>query len=206
MALMGSAAIAIWSEIDAGMLEAHDAWHCVEHFPERMAIPGFLRGRRTAAVDPATPAQRFIFYEIESIATATSPAYLERLNNPTPWSRKIMAASRLNRTLCRIVASEGFGVGGHLLALRVAAGAERLAARIPAIARAPGIVGAHLLQKNAEAARPLTAEEKLRHGGVDASAEGIVIVEAYAAKALDQVKLDIDCEFAARYSLSQVVK
>lgn len=206
MALAGKAAIAIWSEIDAGMLEAHDAWHCVEHFPERMAIPGFLRGRRTAAVDPATPAQRFILYEIESIATATSPAYLERLNNPTPWSRRIMAASRLNRTLCRVVASEGFGVGGHLLTLRAPAGAERLAAEVPRIARSPGIVGAHLLQKDTHVARPLTGEEKLRKGGVDASADWIVIIEAYAAKALDQLKLDLDSEFAGRYTLSQVVK
>lgn len=206
MALLGKAAIAIWSEIDEGMLAEHDAWHCVEHFPERMAIPGFLRGRRTAAVDPATRAQRFIFYEIEGIAVATSPAYLARLNDPTAWSRKIMAVSRLNRTLCRVVASEGFGVGGHLLTLRFSAGAERLAAEIPAIARAPGIVGAHLLQKDAHVTRPVTAEEKLRHGGGDASADWIVLVEAYAAKALDQVKLDVDCEFAARYSLSQAVK
>jgi hypothetical protein len=206
MALMGSAAIAIWSEIDAGMLEAHDAWHCVEHFPERMAIPGFLRGRRAAAVDPGARPQRFIFYEIESIATATGPAYLERLNNPTPWSRKIMAASRLNRTLCRVVASEGFGVGAHLLTLRASAQAERLASELAGIARLPGIVGAHLLQKDAQVVRPLTAEEKLRHGGTDASAEWIVLVEAYSQKALDLLRLDTDYEFAARYTLSQLVK
>ena len=205
MALAGKAAIAIFSEIDASMLEEHDAWHCAEHFPERMAIPGFLRGRRTAAVDPATPAQRFILYEIEDIAVATSAAYLERLNNPTPWSRKVMAAHSLNRTLCRIVASEGFGVGAHLLVLRVPSQGERLAAGVAGIARARGIVGAHLLQKDASVARPSTGEEKLRRGGADASAAWIFIVEAYAAEALELLRLDIECEFAARYTLSQVV-
>ena len=205
MALLGNAAIAIFSEIDAGMLEEHDAWHCKEHFPERMAIPGFIRGRRAAAVDPATPAQRFILYEIESIATATSAPYLERLNNPTPWSRKVMAVHRLNRTLCRIVATEGFGVGAHLLVLRLSMGTEGLATQLAGLARAPGIVGAHLLQKDAHVARPRTAEEKLRHGGVDASAEWILFVEAYAAQALDRLELDVDREFAARYALSQVV-
>lgn len=205
MALAGNAAIAIFSEIDAGMLEAHDAWHCKEHFPERMAIPGFLRGRRTVAVEPATTAQRFILYEIEDIAVATSAAYLERLNAPTPWTRKVMAIHRLNRTLCRIAASEGFGVGAHLLVLRLASGGERLAARVAEIARAPGIVAAHLLQKDQTVARPSTGEEKIRRGA-DASAEWIFFVEGYSAKALDLLNLDVDCEFAARYSLSQVVK
>src|SRR5262245_36881828 len=147
MALAGKAAIAIFSEIDAGMLDEHDAWHCKEHFPERMAIPGFLRGRRTVAVDPATLAQRFILYEIEDIGVATSTAYLERLNAPTPWTRKVMAIHRLNRTLCRIAASEGFGVGAHLLVLRLANAPENLAAEVAGIARAPGIAAAHLLQK-----------------------------------------------------------
>src|SRR5262249_46933316 len=146
MALAGNAAIAIFSEIDAAMLEEHDLWHCKEHFPERLAIPGFLR-RRTAAVDPATSAQRFILYEIENIGVVTSAAYLERLNSPTPWSRKVMAAHSLNRTLCRVVASEGFGVGAHLLVLRIAGQGQRLAGKIAEMARAPGIVGAHLLQK-----------------------------------------------------------
>jgi hypothetical protein len=202
MALMGGAAIAIWSALDPGMLEEHDAWHCREHLAERLAIPGFLRGRRANAVDAAGPEQRFIFYEIESIAVATSAPYLARLNDPTPWSRKLMAASRLNRTLCRVVASEGFGVGGHLLALRIAKG-ERLAKDIAAIARAPGIVGAHLLQKDTQVARPVTGEEKLRRGGVDASAEWILIVEAYAGEALERIALPA-CEFAGRYALAQL--
>ena len=116
-----------------------------------------------------------------------------------------MAASRLNRTLCRVVASHCFGVGAHLLALRTSRG-ERLEGKLAAIARAQGIVGAHLLQRDAHVARPLTGEEKLRKGGVDASADWIVIVEAYAETALEQLKLDIDSEFAARYALSQVVK
>jgi len=215
MALAGGAAIAIWSEIDPGMLPEHDAWHSGEHLAERIAIPGFIRGRRTAAVDAATAAQRFILYEIESIATATSPAYVERLNNPTPWSRKIMVMHRLNRTLCRVVASEGFGVGAHLLTLRLSRAAQ-LAGEIAAVARAPGVVGAHLLRKDAHTVRPLTGEEKLRRGGVDASADWILIVEAYAADALDAVacatlaaarlrEMGADCEFAARYTLAQVV-
>ena len=204
MALKGTAAIVIWSAIEPAMLEEHDAWHSVEHFPERLSVPGFLRGRRNAAVDPAAAEQRLIFYEIESIAVATSAAYLERLNHPTPWSRKIMAASRLNRTLCRVVASHGFGIGAHVLARRPTRG-DGLQAAVAAISRAPGIVGAHLLQKDSNVERPSTAEEKLRHGGADASADWIVLVEAYEARALDAIAREAPAaEPALRYTLAQV--
>ena len=203
MALKGSAAIVIWSAIEPAMLEEHDAWHSTEHFPERLAVPGFLRGRRNAAVDPSAPEQRLIFYEIESIAVATSAPYLERLNNPTAWSRKIMAASRLNRTLCKVVASHGFGVGAHVLGIRMKRG-DRVQAGLAAIARAPGIVGAHLLQKDSNVVRPSTAEERLRHGGADGSADWIVIIEACDAGALDSVPRALGAEPGMRYTLSHL--
>lgn len=204
MALKGTAAIVIWSAIEPAMLEEHDAWHSVEHFPERLSVPGFLRGRRHAAVDAGAPEQRLIFYEIENISVATSVPYLERLNNPTPWSRKIMAASRLNRTLCKVVASHGFGVGAHVLALRASEG-QGLQSELAAIARSPGIVGAHLLRKDGGVVRPATAEEKLRHGGIDASADWILLVEAYAAAALEAVsRRALAAGPAMRYTLAQV--
>ena len=203
MALKGSAAIVIWSAIEPAMLDEHDAWHSVEHFPERLSVPGFLRGRRNEAVDPAAAEQRLIFYEIEGIAVATSAPYLERLNNPTPWSRKIMAVSRLNRTLCKVVASQGFGIGAHLLAFRLANG-EKLAGELAAIVRSPGIVGAHLLQKDSSVVRPSTAEEKLRHGGVDASADWILLIEAYDAGALDAMEKVALAGSPMRYRLAQV--
>ena len=91
MSLLGKAAIAIWCHIDASLLAEHDAWHSGEHLPERLAIPGFLRGRRCRAPDEAAAWPYFILYEVRDAAVTTSPAYLERLNNPTPWSRKLFA-------------------------------------------------------------------------------------------------------------------
>ena len=46
MALAGDGAILIWNDItDEGCAAFYD-WHIAEHIPERVAIPGFLRGRR----------------------------------------------------------------------------------------------------------------------------------------------------------------
>jgi len=188
MALLGKAAVAIWVDMDAGMLGQHDVWHSAEHLPERMGVPGFLRGRRCAAVDSSFQ-PRFVLYELEDIAVSTSAPYLERLNNPTHWSKRVMANCRLSRTLCRVAASHGEGVGAGMLTIRLAPrpGEERalqswlVDEALPALAKTEGVVGAHLLQKDAATVKPLTSEEKLRRGGADASADWVILVEAFSA-------------------------
>jgi hypothetical protein len=56
--------------------------------PERVGIPGFLRGRRYRAIDAA--AEYFTLYEAEDAAVLTGAHYLERLNNPTPATRTVI--------------------------------------------------------------------------------------------------------------------
>jgi hypothetical protein len=189
MALLGKAAVVIWVDMDAGMLGQHDVWHSTEHLPERMGVPGFLRGRRCAAVgSDAQP--RFVLYELEDIAVSTSAPYLERLNNPTHWSKRVMANCRLSRTLCRVAASHGEGVGAGMFTVRLAPrpGEERalqswlVDEALPGLANTDGVVGAHLLQKDAATVKPLTSEEKLRRGDADASADWAVLVEAFSAE------------------------
>ena len=61
-----------------------------------------------------------MIYELRDTDALTSPEYLERLNNPTPWTKQVMAmALSLNRTLCRVVGSHSVGIGAHLLTMRV---------------------------------------------------------------------------------------
>ena len=189
MALLGKAAVVIWADMDTGLLGQHDVWHSTEHLPERMGVPGFLRGRRCAAVDSSAQ-PRFVLYELEDIAVSTSAPYLERLNNPTHWSKRVMANCRLSRTLCRVAASHGEGVGGGMLTVRLVPqpGKERALQSwlvdevLPELAKKEGVVGAHLLQKDASTVKPLTNEEKLRPGGADASADWVILVEAFGAE------------------------
>jgi hypothetical protein len=162
-----------------------------------MEVPGFRRGRRAAALDPTARQARFVLYEIDEISVSTSAPYLERLNNPTAWSKKVMAECRLSRTLCRIAASHGAGVGPLLLAIRLAPQAERaealqrwLGETLAQLAGTPGVVAAHLLQKDANAARPLTTEEKLRRGGVDEAVDWVVLAEGYDGATLQRLADD----------------
>ena len=46
MALLGSAALAMWWDMAPEARADFEDWHSHEHFPERLGIPGFRRGSR----------------------------------------------------------------------------------------------------------------------------------------------------------------
>lgn len=189
MPFLGQGAMVFWHDIE-GDDEDYNHWHAFEHMPERVGIAGFRRGRRYRAVDGG-PAY-FNMYETESPATLTSEAYLERLNSPTSWTTASLPKFRnSNRTLCRVAASFGKGVGGALLTVQLAPAAGRAEALsdhlerhlLPDLVTRPGIVGAHLLEADEAASRMETAEKSLRDRP-DEVADWVVLVEALDAPVL----------------------
>lgn len=193
MALLGTGVLAIWNGIAPEAEADFVAWHVREHIPERVGLPGFQRGRRYAAVD-GTPAY-FNFYEVASPDVLTSPAYLARLNDPTPWTRQVVAQfTHTSRTICDVVSSAGHGEGGVVEAIRigVAVGPD---AFIDAMQRsvlgplmdAPGIVGVHLLRGRAADSAGVTAEKALR-SQPDEVADWIVLIEAVGPEAILSVR------------------
>ena len=187
MALLGNAAVAMWWDILPAQREEFQAWHSREHFPERMGIDGFLRGSRWTHVDGGNGF--FVMYELASYETLTSAGYLQSLNNPTPWSAKMMP-HHLNmvRSQCQLLGSFGAGLGKAMLTIRLSpadgqAGPLQawLENRLARLAESRGIVGAHLLQtRTPEAA--MTQEQKIRGG--DAVADWIVLLSSYETEAL----------------------
>ena len=86
--LCGQAVVAIWNDMtDAGRAEFY-AWHVTEHMPERIGIPGFLRGRRYRAIDPQTHPEFFTLYELETFSVTTGRDYLGRPNALNPLDQK----------------------------------------------------------------------------------------------------------------------
>ena len=117
MSLRGQAALVLSFDIAAAAVVEHDDWHSHEHFQERMSIPGFLRGSRWTALSGA-PAY-FVLYEVADLATLSSPAYLERLNHPSPWNARMMPHYRgMQRGFCRVISSFGLGLAQAGLLLR----------------------------------------------------------------------------------------
>lgn len=118
MTLLGSAAVAMWWDMTPDRRAEFEDWHSHEHFPERMSIPGFLRGSRWAAADGGEGF--FVIYELDAYETLTSEHYLARLNDPTPWSQKMMPHHRnMVRSQCRVIASHGGGVARVMATLRL---------------------------------------------------------------------------------------
>jgi hypothetical protein len=180
--MLGKAAVAIWCDVAPEVREEFDDWHAHEHMPERLSIPGFLRGSRWVAVDGDG---YFMLYETQSAATLTGAPYLERLNNPTPWSRKMMPHHRnMVRGLCRVEASFGTALGHALLTVRFSAQPERARELLAAMPARKGLVAAHLLRNIAHSSAQ-TTEQKLR--GADAAPDWIALVSGYSAEAVASV-------------------
>jgi hypothetical protein len=92
MALLGKGAMLLSFDVAPEAIVEHDDWHTHEHMPERLSIPGFLRGSRWIA-ERGQP-RYFVVYEVEEVGVLASTAYLEQLNNPTPWTAKMMVHYR----------------------------------------------------------------------------------------------------------------
>ncbi|MBV8535060.1 MAG: hypothetical protein JO128_05675 [Alphaproteobacteria bacterium] len=182
MALMGTGVLAIWNGItDAAEVE-FIKWHVREHIPERVGIPGFLRGRRYIAVEGQP--KYFNFYETESPDTLVSPAYRARLNAPTPWTQAVIKEFRdMSRTICEVTASVGCGEGAWIEAIRIGGVADPAAfsravasTAVGVIAERDGIVGVHFLKGVDAPGNTPTTESKLR-GQPDARCDWILLVE-----------------------------
>jgi hypothetical protein len=56
---------------------------------ERLGIEGFVSARIFRSKHPGF-GRYLILYELADASVVDSPAYLERLNNPTPWTTRMM--------------------------------------------------------------------------------------------------------------------
>jgi hypothetical protein len=186
MSLAGKGAVAIWHDITPEGRDEFYAWHGEEHMPERVAIPGFLRGRRYVAIEAEL--EFFNLYEALSSQVLTGQDYRMRLDNPTPWTRTAVKHFRdVARAICRVAATYGRAEGGLIGTWRydvVDDAAERhrraLAERVlPELAGRRGVAGAHLLIADIEASAVDTAERKARDAPTRVP-RWILLVEGWA--------------------------
>jgi hypothetical protein len=78
------------TEPPAGMEEEFNAWYDSEHLAERLAIPGFRSATRWVADVKPGEGKYLATYELDSPQVLSSPAYLARFQNQTPWSRRCL--------------------------------------------------------------------------------------------------------------------
>lgn len=167
MSLAGEGMIAIWNGVMPAYRDEIYEWHNREHMPERVGIAGFRRGRRYIALD--ADVEFFTLYETDTPLVHTGADYTARLNDPTPWTqRMIRGFVDTSRSLCRVAASHGPGQGGLLVTYRydVMKGREEeqrcllVHDVLARLAEAPGVVGVHLGVADVAASSIETAEKK----------------------------------------------
>lgn len=190
MSLLGQAAMLLTFDIAAEAIAEHDDWHTHEHLPERLAIPGFLRGTRWVATDGGP--RYMVLYEVERLETLASAAYRERLDHPSPWTRRMMPHYRgMTRGLCAVARSLGAGMGHFGLLLRFTPSRDDADAIdawlgdevLPPLSRRSGLGSAHLLRGALPA--QMTTEQRIR--GADASVDRAILVTGYAQDALSSL-------------------
>jgi hypothetical protein len=179
----GGGFLAIWSDVSDENETDYLHWLTREHTEERLSVPGFLGVRVFRARLPDVR-RYFILYELASPEVVGSAAYLERLNNPTPWSRRIMPilgnfARGGGRCLLRDGCGAGAIVAPHVIPATLLDEAVR---RAPELAARERIASVHVLVVDRTSSEIPTDEKAIRSG--DRTFDGMLLVEALDGGAL----------------------
>jgi hypothetical protein len=178
----GAGFLAIWSDVERATLTDYRHWLTREHTTERVTTKGFVACRVFRAVR-ADIERFFILYELETPEVLDGPAYLARLNAPTPWSQRIMPQlGNFVRGGGVVTARAGRGEGSTIVALRIEhlpGAPKRLADDIAAL---DGIAAVQIGATDLARTSVPTVEKGMRQQeGVFA---GLVLIEALDEKSL----------------------
>ena len=171
MGLLGSSVLVNWGGILESKEIEYNEWHSKEHMPERISLPGFSRGLRAVGILGTDINHKyFMMYEAENKEVFTSRKYLERLNNPTKWTKEILSNYLSpSRTICSVISSKSIGIGGHFSTIRFLSkniksnhNVENLKSFTPEIFNLNGITGMHVILGDNTFGQMSTEEKKYR--------------------------------------------
>lgn len=183
---MTNGILALWNDRNPARAAEYEAWYTEEHLPERLAVPGFRRGRRYESLGQGP--QFFTYYEVDTPEVLVSTPYLDRVNDPTPRTAAIMAETftNMSRTICSVQRRIGAMRGSHAVTLQTRAlpewgVLEELAAR-PGVARVEA-------WRAAEVEKPApNAEQELR--GPDAEIEACLFIETFRLAEASRIAIE----------------
>jgi hypothetical protein len=195
--------LAIWNDIDDAGYAHFERWYNREHLQERVGVPGFHFGRRYERV-AGGDRRFFAFYEVDGPEVLTSAAYLQRLENPTPWTQEVMTSFRnMVRTVCELRRSAGDLAGAYAVVLRADESFEPTAAAdkfVEELAAQEAIARVHLWTAAPAQTKADTAEMKLR--GKDQLIAGAIVVECVRRADAERVQGMLDQATAARLGMT----
>ena len=180
---MASGILALWNDCLPEHLADYEAWYTTEHFPERLGMPGWVRGRRYSATGEGPGF--FTYYEVGTPEDLVNPVYEERVNNPTPWTQRIMtnAFRNLSRTICEVEERVGRLRGAWAVTLQLGTGDTK--PDPAALVGQSGVVRAEIWRAADLDAPAENAESRLR--GSDTRIEACLFVETVRREDAERV-------------------
>jgi hypothetical protein len=192
--------LAIWNDCRTGREIEFETWFQGEHLLERLAVPGFLFGRRHQAISGVSG--YFNFYLTETPAVLTSAPYLERLDHPTPMTRMIMSEVfiNMNRTVCRRTHRAGSFRGAYAVTVRFneTPREAELSKQLDAMMASPAIAGSEIWMALDPAGMPVSMEEQLRGG--DKKIKACLMIDTLRQDAAEEA----GARLAARFTAAEV--
>ena len=96
--------------------------HSLEHMPERMSVKGFLKAFRCIGLKGTNNNDKyFMTYDVKSKDDLSSKKYLDRLNEPTDWTSKILSKYLYSyRSICEVIKTKSLTsrLSGFIEAIR----------------------------------------------------------------------------------------
>ena len=170
--------LAIFNNVAHGREAEFEEWFQHEHLAERIAVPGFLVGRRHEAVS-GWP-RYFNFYVTESVEVLKSAAYLGRLDDPTPMTRTVMTEifKDMIRTVCHRTLRLGAMRGTGVVTVRFSESPDEttLKAVLETLMQDKAVACGEIWRAADPLEFPISTEERLRGG--DRKIEACLLVEA----------------------------
>jgi hypothetical protein len=178
------ALLALWNGVVPGRHAEYEAWHSMEHLPERLGAPGFRAARRYRAEDGRG---YFTLYELDGLEALDTPEYMALVRDPTPWSTRMRTMlTEFRRLPCQVLAGQRFGLGGAVATLRVAAPGQEAVPRLRPLMERAVTEGRLLGFMLGEAGRVGQSYEAFPHAPPP-TAETLLIAEATGADALSPI-------------------
>jgi hypothetical protein len=189
--------LAIWNNAAAGREGEFEEWFQHEHLEERIAVPGFLLGRRHEAVSGSP--RFFNFYVTRSADVLKSDAYLARLDDPTPMTRRIMSEifRDMIRTACHRTLRLGAMRGTAVVAARFGTRPDEGELRrvIETLLRDKAVACGEIWTAATPREFPVSEEERLRGG--DNKIETCLIVDTLRVADAEGIAADWAGQFPA---------
>jgi hypothetical protein len=187
--------LAIFNNVAPGREAEFEEWFQHEHLAERIAVPGFLIGRRHEAISGQP--RYFNFYLTQSAQVLKSAAYLGRLDQPTPMTRTVMSEifKDMIRTVCHRVFRLGAMRGVGVVAVRFGTRPDEAAlqATIERLMRDRAVACGEIWRAADPREFPVSEEERLRGG--DRKIEACLLVETLRLPDAEKIGAALAREF-----------